>query len=127
MAARTQIRLDGRAVFGEGHHQVEVMSWRRENVERGFAGLDGVMSLDLGSRERRLRQRGWLVATSIEALSRRFEEIAGYVDGQVHCLVDQDGRSYANVRPDSLRLLKSAGLGNQARGEYEIMYTQLRA
>ena len=119
------MKFDGKELFGKGDYSLQVRSWRREGVDYGFAGLDGVVSVDLGRRERKLKQRGWLTAESVGALMRQMEEISGYIDGQGYELVDQGGISYGRVRMDSFTLLGSITAGNQARCEYEINYTQL--
>ena len=117
--------FDSHALFGVGEHAIQPLSWRRETLDRGFAGLNGVMSLDLGRRERKLKQRGQLSANSVAALLNRMESITAYIDGQSYKLVDQNGCSYADVRMDSFTLLGPINTANQARCEYEIVYTQL--
>ena len=101
------------------------MSWRRETIDRGFAGLTGVMSLDLGGRERKLKQRGTLRADSVAALLSLTDEISSYIDSQTYELIDQNGYSYANVRMDNFTLQGPIETGNQACCDYEINYTQL--
>ena len=104
---------------------MQAMSWRRETIDRGFAGLTGVMSLDLGGRERKLEQRGTLRADSVAALMNLTDEISSYIDGQTYDLIDQNGFCYANVRMDSFTLQGSIEAGKQACCDYEINYTQL--
>jgi hypothetical protein len=119
------ITFDGAILFDKGEHTVEPLSWRREAVQRGFAGLDGVVSMDLGRRERKLRQRGQLVSASKASLLQLMELVASYIDGQAYDLIDQDGVFYAQVRMDSFTLRGPITAANQARCEYEIIYTQL--
>jgi len=119
------IKFDNQQFFDHGQHIIEVMSWRRGNVQRGFAGLDGMVSMDLGRRERNLRQYGYLAASSIEALTALGEDIAAYIDGQVYEMIDQNGRCYSQVRMDSFTTSAELMAGNQARCKYEIIYTQL--
>jgi len=119
------MKFDGNELFGKSEHLLSVRSWRREGLDYGFAGLDGVVSVDLGRRERKLKQRGWLTAESVGALMRQVEEISGYIDGQGYELVDRGGVCYGQVRMDSFTLLGSVTAGNQARCEYDINYTQL--
>jgi len=123
----TTIRFDDRKLFGSGQHTVQALSWRRESMERGFAGLDGVVSVDLGLRGRKLKQYGYLTAGSITSLIGLIEEISAYINGQAYDLVDQNGVSYPNVRMDSFTLLGPITGGNQACCEYEIVYTQLNS
>ena len=120
------ILFNGERLFGGGQHLVLAMSWRRESVERGFAGLDGVLSIDLGMRGRTLKQRGRLSAGSVVAMAELTDDISSYIDGQAYTLVDQNGISYGNVRMDSFKLSGPIAVGNQASCEYEIVYTQLR-
>ena len=119
------MKFDGNELFGKGEHSLGVRSWRREGLDYGFAGLDGVVSVDLGRRERKIKQRGWMTAESVGALMRQVEAISGYIDGQGYELVDRRGVCYGQVRMDSFNLLGSVTVGNQARCEYEINYTQL--
>lgn len=120
-----KITFDGASLFARGQHVVQPMSWRRESRDIGFAGLDGVVSMDLGRRERKLKQRGLLVSTSIAALMQLITLIGSYIDGQGYDLIDQHGVFYPQVRMDSFTLLGPVTAANQASCEYEIIYTQL--
>ena len=124
MKGRT-ILFDWKALFGDGTDVIVPQSWRRETLERSFGGLDGVLSVDLGLRERALKQRGSLVAGSVGGLEARIGNISVYIDGQSYVLTDQNGFSYANVRMDRFALLEPIVTANQARCEYEIIYNQL--
>lgn len=119
------ILFDGKALFGDGTDVVVLQSWRRETLERGYGGLDGVLSVDLGLRGRVLKQRGGLVAGSVGGLDAVIRDISAYIDGQSYVLRDQNGISYANVRMDRFALLEPIVAVNQVRCEYEIIYTQL--
>jgi len=119
------ITLDGKTVFGHGDHTLQVGSWGRETMERCFAGVDGMVSVDLGRRGRKLKQRGWLTAVSKAALQKRCEEISAYIDGQAYELVDSNGTVYGKVRMDSFGLLREICAANPVRCEYEVTYTQL--
>ena len=123
--SNTTIMFNGQAIFGAGRHALRPGSWRRESTDRGFAGLDGVMSVDLGRRERKLKQRGVLSAGSIAALVELIENVSAHIDGQCYQLLDQHGVAYSNVRMDSLSLLSPIAVGSQSQCEYEIVYTQL--
>ena len=123
--SNTTVLFDSKALFGVGRHVLQPGSWRRESTDRGFAGLDGVMSVDLGLRERKLQQRGFLSAASVAALMQLIENVSSYINGQCYELVDQHGVTYANTRMDSFKLLSPMAVGNQSQCEYEIAYTQL--
>ena len=125
MVATGIITFDGKAIFGHGSHHLEAGSWRRERVDRGFCGLDGILSLDLGCRERRLIQRGELSSTSSGAIQAMAANISNYLDGSVYELTDGYGETYSNVRMDSFELTKPMCTGLPARCEYKIQYTQL--
>ncbi|MCK5270187.1 MAG: hypothetical protein KAJ46_05350 [Sedimentisphaerales bacterium] len=121
------ITFNDEKLFGVGEHKLKLLSWRRETIERGFAGLDGVVSIDLGLRERKLKQQGRLSAVSTAALLKLMKEITNYIDGQAYKLVDQYGTVYEQVRMDSFTVPGSITSANQACCEYEIIYTQLSA
>ena len=122
---KKEIMLDGKNIFGHGDHTLQVGSWGRETMERRFAGVDGMVSVDLGRRGRKLKQRGWLTAASKAALQKRCEEISAYIDGQAYELVDTNGTVYAKVRMDSFGLLTQVCTASPVRCEYEVTYTQL--
>ena len=125
MATPGMMKFDGKAIFGYGSHHLEVGSWRREHVDRGFCGLDGVLSFDLGRRERHFRQWGNLLSPNREGLQSLVSNINNYLDGQVYELTDDHETVYSNVRMDSFELTKSIYSESPARCEYEIQYTQL--
>ena len=120
-----KIKFDGEELFGGGEGKVEVLSWRRECVERSFGGLDGVVSVDMGRRERKFKQRGQLLADSESGLRERMDVISAYIDGQAYKLVDQGGVAYGRVRMDSFKAVGPIVAGGKVRCEYEISYTQL--
>ena len=119
------ITLNGKSIFGHGDHTLQVGSWGRQIKERRFAGVDGVMSIDLGRGGRKLKQGGWLTAASRAALQKMCEEISAYIDGQADVLVDANGTVYAKVRMDSFGLLTEVCTASPVRCEYEVTYTQL--
>ncbi|MBN1844785.1 MAG: hypothetical protein JW810_03815 [Sedimentisphaerales bacterium] len=119
------IRLDGKKLFDGGEPTWQLASWRRQTLERSFAGVDGVLSIDLGRRQRTLKQRGWLTAASKASLRKRCEEILAHIDGFTHELIDGDGTVYPQVRMDSFKLLSEVYTSNPVRCEYEIIYSQL--
>jgi hypothetical protein len=119
------ITFNGQAMFGHGEQSLEGESWRRARVDRGFGGLDGVLSVDLGRRERKLRQRGELTGASRGAVQAMTAVITNYLDGMAYELIDADGTIYSNVRMDSFELAGPICAGVPARCEYEIRYTQL--
>jgi len=119
------ICFDGQRLFGSGPHSVTAQSWRRQVIERGFAGLNGLISIDLGRRGREIKQTGRLAATSMAALKKMMDGISVYIDGQCYSLVDQDGTEYTNVRMDSFDMSDPVVTANQVSCGYEIVYKQL--
>jgi len=120
-----RVTLDGQAVFDDQELALVVGSASRAALERSVAGLDGVLSIDLGARSRRLRQTGALHAAGRAALSARLDAITAFLDGQTHTLTTAEGRTYCNVRMDSFQLLRERAGGPGIVVEYEIAYTQL--
>ncbi len=117
--------LDGNSLFDEHDLQIEVGSFERASVQRAAAGLDGTVSIDLGQRSRRIRQRGVLRAASRAALRGRIEAIMALVDGNSHTLMTADGCRYDHLRTDSFKLLDEHVTGAGVVARYEIVYTQL--
>ena len=77
--------LDGTVEFEVG--QLKVESWQREVVERAVAGLDGVLSIDLGARSRELVVEGILCAVSEESLRKKEAVVSALMDGQTQMLL----------------------------------------
>ena len=117
--------LDGQALFDEQDLKIHVGSWQRASIERAISGLNGVVSIDLGRRDRPIRQRGILRAPSGAALQSRIAAIEGFIDGDTHTLVTADGQEYANLRMDAFKPLEADINGAGLAIGYEMAYTQL--
>ena len=104
---------------------MQIGPWERTHVERTIPGLDGVLSIDLGRRSRRIRQRGTLRAVGRAEMTSRIDAIEAFSDGGTHTLVTAEGRSCANVRLDTFRELDRDVTGAGVAVAYEIIYTQL--
>jgi hypothetical protein len=119
------VTLDGLALFENDKSQFEVGSFGREHIERSVAGLDGVISIDIGGRGRKIRQKGELRARSKTELNDRIAVISAFMDGQTHTLVTSDTEMFENVRLDSVSVKNITASGSGIVGDYEIIYTQL--
>jgi len=117
--------LDGQRLFDEHCLGVEPESINRSSTERTVPGLDGVLSIDLGRRSRKIKQTGTLHAKSHTEMEQRIEAISAYLDGKIHILVTKDGRKLENLRMDSFRVSKERTGGGSLFCDYEIVYTQL--
>ncbi|MHC4475714.1 MAG: hypothetical protein ACYTEL_08710 [Planctomycetota bacterium] len=119
------VTLDGQAVFdGEGL-ELEVGSCGRGSVERSAPGLDGVVSIDLGGRGRKIKQRGVLRARSRLELNARISAVSGYMDGDTHKLVTDGGEEYDDLRMDRFKVGQVRSSGGGLAVDYEIVYRQL--
>ena len=104
------IMFDGKVLFEGGGHTLKAMSWEHEKVERGFAGLDGVMRVDLGRRSRVLNQRGCLTADSVAEMRAKIDTINDYINGQCYELKDEFGTVYRDVCMEGFSPLSGNGL-----------------
>lgn len=118
--------LDGQVLFDEQLLEIEVGSLQRAIKERAAAGLDGVVSIDLGGRGRGLKQKGQLRAVSLQQLQQRIEQISLLMDGKAHTLVTNEGRVFENMRIDKFRVTERNESGGGIVVGYEIEYTQLK-
>ena len=118
------VSIDGYRLFDETV-TIEAESVRRESIERTAAGLDGVVSVDLGKRGREIQQKGTLRARSKIELNDRVAVITAFMDGQTHTLGTPEGETYADVRMDSLRVKNERAAGAGIATDYEIIYRQL--
>lgn len=119
------VTLDGQAIFDEQGLTVVPDSPNRASLERAVAGLDGVLSIDLGTRSRQIRQTGTLRAPSRAAMHTRVEAITEFLDGCTHTLTTADGHVFANVRMDAFKKIAEYPSGPGIVADYEIVYTQL--
>jgi hypothetical protein len=104
---------------------IEAESLRRQSIERSAAGLDGVVSIDLGGRGRKIRQKGELRARSKTELNSRVEAISALMDGDAHTLANSQGETFENLRIDSVGVKNERVSGSGVVADYEIIYTQL--
>jgi hypothetical protein len=117
--------LDERGLFDEQGLTIEVGSLEEASIEKAVAGLDGVLSIALGGRGRRITQRGTLRANSRLKMNERISAISAYMDGRTHTLTTSDGREFANLRMDVFKVVKTTESGIGLCCEYEIGYRQL--
>ena len=119
------VTLDGQILFDEQQLEVEQDSLNRDSIERAVGGLDGVLSVDMGGRARKIRQRGTLQAQSRTQMNDRINVISAYMDGNTHTLVSNEGKKFDNLRMDSFKVSKERTGGGGIVADYEIVYTQL--
>ncbi len=119
------VTLDGQRVFDEGELQVEWASVRQDSVERAVPGLDGVLSINLGKRSRKIKQRGVLRASSQSKMNNRIMAISAFINGNTHKLVISGDREFDNLRMDTFKVTDERTSGNGVVMDYEIVYTQL--
>jgi len=119
--------LDGQELFGEQRLEIELGSLHRDLMERAVPGLDGVVSIDLGGRSRKIKQRGVLRSASRMQMNEKISAISAYMDGDTHTLITSRGESIGNLRMDTFKVTKEHADGAGLCCDYEIVYTQLVA
>jgi hypothetical protein len=117
--------IDGNDLFDSRQPEIELGSFKRDSIERAAPGLDGVMTIDMGRRGRKLKQTGTLRAKSRDRLNDRISAISEYIDGDTHALVTGDGREFDNLRMDSFEVTKETVDGAYIVVDYQITYIQL--
>ncbi|UCC98682.1 MAG: hypothetical protein JSW66_02060 [Phycisphaerales bacterium] len=117
--------LDEQALFDTQQLDIEVGSFSRDSIERTVCGLNGVLSIDLGQRSRKIRQKGTLRARSRVQMDERISKISACMDGRTHTLIAANGCEFSNVRMDSFVVGKEHADGACISIDYEILYTQL--
>ncbi len=120
------VTLDGQDLFDQQKLEIETSSVKRASIERAMPGLDGVLSIDLGRRERHITQKGVLRAKSKVQMDSRISAISDYMDGNTHTLTDGNGRRFDNLRMDVFKVSNERTSGSGIVVDYEIVYTQLR-
>jgi len=117
--------LDQQDLFGSGPHTILVGSVQRQLARRGFAGLNGEMILDMGLRTREITQRGRLQAQSAASLADLMANIEAVLDGGLHDLTDNHGRTHANVLVEQFQPETPLRRGRNYWCEYTIRYRQM--
>lgn len=122
--------FDGSAIAGDDSSvTVEVGGIRTESVEFGFPGIDGLYRHQTGTRGRKIRWLGRLVADDDSALNEIEAGLDDLVAEQVYAtMVDSWGRNYAECTVDAFerqgarRRHPVTGAAVQA---FELSFTQL--
>ena len=117
--------IETQEVFDRQDLKIEAGSFNRDSIERAVPGLDGVMTIDMGRRGRKINQTGTLRAKSRTALDDRITTVSNYMDGDAHTLVTSDGSEFTNIRMDSFTVKNERVDGVGIVVDYEITYTQL--
>ncbi|HPS52912.1 MAG TPA: hypothetical protein PLK08_05100, partial [Phycisphaerae bacterium] len=117
--------LDGLELFSSGPGELICESWPRETIRRGFSGLCGEILLDMGRRSRRITQRGFLRAQTVEQLYLQTAAIESMADGMAHLLIDDDGVTYQKVIMEKFEKPDAINKSDICSCEYEIIYRQL--
>ena len=118
--------LDGQSLFDEQQLEIGLGSINRASMEKTIAGLDGVLSVDLGRRGRMIKQKGVLRAKSRLQMNDRIGLISGYMDGKTHTLVTNSGEEFDDLRVDVFKAGNQRPGGSGVVVDYEIVYTQLQ-
>ena len=117
--------LDGYDLFGSGPHTIRPEGWGRAIARRAFAGVDGELILDLGLRSRCIVQDGRLQAGSSSALHTLISQIEAVIDGRMHTLLDNYGRTYAPLIVEHFAPTTAVKRGRGFWCDYTIQYRQL--
>jgi hypothetical protein len=120
-----KVTLDTQMIFDEQTLEISPGSFSRDSIERTVPGLNGVLSIDLGLRGRKIKQTGTLRAISRTQLDERISKIAAFMDGDTHILTTGSGREFTNLRMDSFKTGIENANGTGIVVDYEIVYTQL--
>lgn len=117
--------LDGQDIFAGLDFKIQVGTLRRSNIEKTVCGLDGVVSIDLGSRGRVIKQNGTLNAVSHKDMQCKIDAINAFIDGSSHTLMTDKGEVFDYLRIDSFKVCGERVSGCEVCCDYEIVYTQL--
>jgi hypothetical protein len=120
------VTLDGQILFDEQQMEIEAGSFGRASIERAVPGLDGLLSIDLGGRGRKIRQTGVLRANSRAQMNEKISAISAFMDGNTHTLVTNASEEFDNLRMDSFKVGPEHAGGRDVSIDYEIVYTQLK-
>ena len=118
-----RVLIDGLVEFEE--LSISVGSWQRKSIERTAAGLEGVVSIDMGMRGRKIVQRGVLRAGSGDGLCEKIAVAEDLVDGGGHVMARGGCDEFGSLRVDGVEVKSRELSGAGASCEFEIRYFQL--
>jgi len=118
--------LDGQALFDGQQTEIEAGSLSRASLERAVPGLEGVVSIDLGGRGRKITQSGVLRVKSKAQMDSKVAVVSAFMDGATHVLATDGGNVFENVRMDSFKVSDERTSGADVVVDYEIIYVQLQ-
>ncbi len=118
-------RFGGEDLFGSGPHRFEVGGLSLRHVLHETPGGRGVELSSLGRSGRSIKQAGDLVADDPNQLQGLIGVIEAKLDGGIHTLIDDTGRSWLNTVMLSIDLSPVTQVGNRARVSYRIAYLQV--
>ena len=104
---------------------LDVGGWVRQTKEKAGPGTDGVISVDMGRRQRAIKQRGVLRAVSRETLESKTGQFEQLADGKSHTLSIAGGKSFERLRIDKVVAGDIGQSGAGSLREISIVYTQL--
>ncbi len=107
--------------------ELGVGSWSRERVDRGAAGVDGIVSVDLGLRVRQIVVKGRLRGVSVKSLGEKVDLVCSLMDSKVHELTVCDGREFGDLQVESFEVTKEDSSGIGPYCEFEMGLRQLRS
>jgi len=116
--------LDGTIEFEQV--ELSVGSWRRDNIERSAAGVDGAVKVDLGQRRREIVQKVVMRAPSRTALFAKIDFVRGNQDGRCHSMETGESERFEHLWIDTVKIGSTDYRGRGASCKVEIRYEQLR-
>lgn len=94
----------GLDLFGSGGHRIIIGGWNVSKKRTGYAGVDGLESLILGGRGRKIVVTGQLGHTTASGL----EGLIGAIENQIVLgtgdFIDNWGATYSNAEIDSINV-----------------------
>jgi hypothetical protein len=118
-------QLAGQILFDSGPHRFVPGPWQRQQVRRGFCGLDGELVINLGLRGRHIAQTGRLQASSTAELQELIAAIEALADGQPRELIDNHDQVYPRVLLEAFEPAGPVQLGRGFFCDYHVRYWQM--
>ena len=120
-----RVNIDGENLVGVDSVRVESGSWERAVSERSAIGIDGVLSVDLGKRGRKVKHNGVIRAVNQLVLDEIIDSISAFMDGSSHSVSISGGESFDDLRMDSFAVKNKRSSGAGLVCDFEIIYKQL--
>jgi len=120
------VTIDGQNLFDNNCIEILQGTIKRNSIEKNVSGLEGTLTIDLGSQKRLITQKGTISADCHNTLIKKIDDIEAFIDGKTHSLKQKSGKTFENVKMISFEVKPEQISAINNSFNYKIIYEQLK-